>query len=111
MNKKERLYISDIMDDPAVSYPSYYLLSKSMFANEMLHAALEAIHQINFEFYHQPKDYEEVFHLLHSGAFPLFKERYAVGYFGGRVMYLETNGWKSMPMTQDAFNMENWLVF
>ena len=111
MNKKERLYIADIMDDPVVTYPSYYLLSKSMHANEMLQAALEAIHQMEFDFYRVAANSDEVFHLLHSGQFPIFKERYAVGYFGGRVMYLETNGWKSMPMTEDAFRMENWLVF
>ena len=111
MNKKERLYIADIMDDPVVTYPSYYLLSKSMHSNEMLHAALEAIHQMEFAFYRVAANSDEVFHLLHSGQFPIFRERYIVGYFGGRVMYLETNGWKSMPMTEDAFKMENWLVF
>ena len=111
MNKKERLYISDIVDDPAVTYPSYYLLSRSMHGNEMLHAALEAIHQMEFENYREPKAHEEIFRLLHSGQFPIFKARYAVGYFGGRVMYLEANGWKSMPMTEEAFGMENWLIF
>ena len=111
MNKKERLYIADIIDDPAVTYPSYYLLSRSMFANELLHAALEAIHQMAFDFYREPRSHEEIFALLRSGQFPIFKERYAVGYFGGRVMYLESNGWKSMPMTYEAFGMENWLVF
>ena len=111
MNKKERLFIADIIDDPVVTYPSYYLLSKSMHGNEMLHAALEAIHQMEFGFYREPNHYEEIFRLLHSGQFPIFKEHYAVGYFGGRVMYLESNGWKSMPMTEDAFRMENWLIF
>ena len=111
MNKKERLYIADIIDDPVVSYPSYYLLSRSMHSNELLHAALEAIHQMEFAFYREPKNYEEIFRLLQAGQFPIFKERYAIGYFGGRVMYLESNGWKSMPMTEDAFRMENWLIF
>ncbi len=111
MNKKERLYIADIMDDPAVTYPSYYLLSRSMHTNEMLQSALEAIHQMEFSFYREPVNSEEIFTLLHSGQFPIFKERYAVGYFGGRVMYLESGGWKSMPMTKEAFGMENWLVF
>ena len=111
MNKKERLYISDILDDPAVGYPAYYLLSRSMHGNEKLHAALGAIHQVDFDFYRHPRDYEELFSFLHSGHFPIFKEHYAVGYFGGRIMYLESNGWKSMPVTEDAFNMENWLLF
>ena len=111
MKKKERLYIIDIMDEPIVTYPAYYLLSKSMHTNEMLHASLEAIHQVNFEFYHQPKNYEDIFSLLHAGQFPIYKEHYAIGYFGGRVMYLESYGWKSMPITKEAFDMENWLVF
>ncbi len=28
--KKERLYISELLDDPSVTYPSYYALSTSM---------------------------------------------------------------------------------
>jgi len=111
MNKKERLYISDIIDDAVVTYPSYYLLSRSMHGNELLHGALEAIHKMEFSFYREAENYEEIFAMMRSGQFPVYKERYAVGYFGGRVMYLETNGWKSMPMTEDAFKMENWLIF
>ena len=37
--KKERLYICEIMDNPAVPYPSYYVLSTAMFKNEMLQTA------------------------------------------------------------------------
>ncbi len=111
MNKKERLYIADIMEDPVVTYPSYYLLSKSMHNNEMLQATLEAIHQMEFDVYRVAVNSDEIFHLLHSGQFPIFRERYVVGYFGGRIMYLESNGWKSMLMTEEAFMMENWLLF
>ena len=111
MKKKERLYICDIMDEPVVTYPAYYLLSQHMHTNEMLHATLEAIHQVEFEFYYQAQRYDEIFSLLNAGQFVIYKERYAVGYFGGRVMYLESGGWKSMPMTQEAFSMENWLVY
>ena len=111
MNKKERLYITEFMDDPVVTYPSYYLLSRAMHGNEMLQAALEAIHQMDFSFYRTAVESDDIFHLLHAGQFPIFKEQYAVGYFGGRVMYLESYGWKSMPMTKEAFDMGNWLVF
>jgi len=111
MKIKERLYISDFIENPIITYPAYYLLSKNMHKNEMLQATLEAIHTIEFLNYHQPKEYSEIFALLDSGQFPIYKEHYAVGYFGGRVMYLESYGWKSMPMTKDAFAMENWLVF
>ncbi len=111
MKTKERLYISDFIEDPIITYPAYYSLSKSMHNNEMLHASLEAIHKVEFTHYHQPKEYEEIFALLDSGQFPIYKEHYAIGYFGGRVMYLESYGWKSMPITKDAFTMENWLVF
>ena len=110
MNKKERLYISDLLDDPVVLYPSYYLLSKSSSSNEILRSTLEAIHMFAFEQYSVAKDSDDIFSILDSSQFAIFKEYYAVGYFGGRVMYLEANGWKSMPMTKDAFLMENWLI-
>ncbi len=111
MNKKERLYIADFIEDPAMSYPTYYLLSKSMFHNETLRSTLEAIHRFEFSNYKEAKDSDEIFYLLDSGQFAIYKEYYVVGYFGGRVMYLESNGWKSIPMTKEAFMMENWLVY
>jgi len=111
MNRKARLYITDIIDEPVVTYPSYYLLSSTLRGNEMLHAALIAIHQMEFDAYRTPKDAEELFRFLHSGEFPIYREHYAIGYFGGRVMYLESNGWKRMPMTEEAFRMENWLIY
>jgi len=110
MRKRERLYISDIIDNPAIVYPAYYILSKSLINNEILHSTLEAIHQYEFSYYRIPKDYKEIFNILNSGNFVIYKERYAIGYFGGRVMYLESHGWKSMNATEDAFNLENWLI-
>jgi hypothetical protein len=110
MKKKERLHLADFVEEPVVSYPSYYLLSASMCRNESLLAALEAIHRMDFSFYRTPDGPEQIFSFLHSGRFPVYKERYAIGYFGGRVMYLESHGWKSMPMSEEVFRMENWLV-
>ncbi len=111
MKTKERLYISDFIEDPILTYPSYYSLSKSMHKNEMLQASLEAIHTVEFSNYHQAKEYTQIFQLFDMGGFPIYKEHYVVGYFGGRMMYLESYGWKTMPITKDAFSMENWLIF
>ena len=108
--KKERLYIAELVSDPAVSYPSYYTLSVSMHQNEMLQTALIALHTFDFAYYEKAKSYEDIFAMLHSGMFPIYKEKYVVGYFGGKMMYLEPNGWKGMPATEDIFKIEHWLV-
>ncbi len=108
--KKERLYICDILDNPAVPYPSYYVLSTSMKNNEMLQTALISLHSFDFSYYETPKSHDDVFAMFSSGTFPIYKEKYIVGYFGNKMMYLESNGWKGMPATADIFKMENWLV-
>jgi|GEM_PF-410954 len=108
--KKERLYISDLLDNPAVPYPAFYVLSTTMHKNEIFHAALIALHSFDFTYYEIAKTYEDIFAMFHSGTFPIYKEKYIVGYFGNKMMYLESNGWKGMPSTEDIFKMENWLV-
>ncbi len=108
--KKERLYICDLLDNPAVPYPSYYVLSSAMHNNEMLQTALIALHSFDFNYYETATSYEDIFAMFHSGTFPIYKEKYIVGYFGNKMMYLESNGWKGMPSTEDIFKMENWLV-
>ena len=108
--KKERFYISELLDDPAVTYPAYYVLSTTMHNNEMLQAALISLHSFDFSYYERAKTYEDIFAMFGSGTFPIYKEKYIVGYFGNKMMYLETNGWKGMPSTEDIFKMENWLV-
>ena len=110
MKSKERLYISDIIDEPIITYPAYYLLSKSLINNELIHYALEAIHKYEFSQYRTPKDYQEIFNILNARDFVIYKEKYVIGYFGGRIMYLESYGWKSMNATEDVFEMENWLI-
>ncbi len=108
--KKERLYISELLDDPAVAYPAYYVLSLSMHKNEMLQSALMSLHSFDFSYYECAKSYDDIFTMFDSGTFPLYKEKYIIGYFGNKMMYLESNGWKGMPATADIFKMENWLV-
>lgn len=108
--KKERMYISDLLDDPAVTYPTYYTLSSSMHKNEMLQAAITALHSFDFSYYETAKTYEDIFAMFTNGTFPLYKEKYIVGYFGNKMMYLEPQGWKAMPATEEVFKMENWLV-
>jgi len=108
--KKERFYITELLEDPAVPYPSYYILSASMAKNEMLHAAIISLHSFDLSWYETPKSFNDIFKMFDSGAFPLYKEKYIVGYFGNKMMYLECNGWKGMPATADIFMLENWLV-
>ena len=108
--KKERLYISDLLDNPAIPYPSYYVLSTSMHKNEIFQSALISLHSFDFSYYETAKTYEDIFAMFISGTFPSYKEKYIVGYFGHNMMYLERNGWKVMPSTEDIFKMENWLV-
>ena len=110
-SKKERLYISELLDNPSVAYPAYYVLSSSMFKNEMLHSSLISLHSFDFSYYETPKSYDDIFAMFSSGTFPIYKEKYVIGYFGGKMMYLESNGWKGMPCTEDVFKIENWLIF
>jgi len=108
--KKEKLYISELLDNPAVAYPAYYVVSLSMLKNEMLHSALISLHSFDFSYYEMAKSFDDIFAMLHSGTFPVYKEKYIVGYFGNKMMYLESNGWKGLPATEDIFKMEHWLV-
>jgi hypothetical protein len=108
--KKKRLYISELLDDPAITYPSYYVLSSSMLKNELLQHAIMVLHSFDFTHYEHPNSYEDIFEMFNGGMFPIYKEQYIVGYFGGKMMYLESNGWKGMPVTEALFKLENWLV-
>ena len=108
--KKERLYIADLLTDPAITYPAYYTLSTALCKNEMLHETLRAIHSCDFTNMIVPNSFEEIFAALEQGIFAVYKEKYAVGYFGGKLMYLETQGWKSFPVTRDVFTLDNWLI-
>ena len=108
--KKTRLYVSELLSDPAVAYPAYYILSSSMSSNEMLLTALEALHSFDFRYYETPRSHKDIFVMFDAGTFPIYKEKYIVGYFGGKMMYLESHGWKGMPATAEIFEMENWLV-
>ena len=108
--RKERLYISELLNDPSVSYPSYYALSNSMMKNESLHYAITVLHSLDFEHHEQPISYEDIFSMFRGGMFPIYREQFVVGYFGGKMMYLDSSGWKGMPCTEDVFKMENWMV-
>jgi hypothetical protein len=108
--KKERLYVTKLLEDPSVTYPSYYVLSSSMIKNELLHHAIIVLHSLDFAHYTHPASYLDIFAMFGGGMYPIYKEQYIVGYFGGKMMYLESAGWRGMPCTQDLFNMENWMV-
>ena len=108
--KKERLYVCDLVEDATITYPAYYLLSTAMHHNEMLQSTLIDLHTYNLEHYHTPQHFDELFSMVERGGFALFKEKYAVGYFGQKLMYLESSGWRAMPATKDTFSLEHWLV-
>ena len=108
--KKERLYVYDLVDEPAITYPMYYVVSHSLFDNDIFHDALIAVHMVDFENFSLPKEASEIFRSLAAGGFVIYKEQYVVGYFAGKLMYLESSGWKGLQATSEIFKMENWLV-
>ena len=108
--KRERLTVSDFVEDPVVTWPAWYMLSGRLRSDEMLLESLRAIHLAEFEGYTHPRAYEEIFSSFASGLYPIYLYRYATAFFGGRVMYLESGGWKTMPLTAECFDMEKWLI-
>ena len=110
MRKKKRLYVSDIVDDPFLTYPTYYSVSQSLIENEVFIFTLIDLHLLQFDMYYHPKDSSEIFDSLINGSFAIYKENYCVGYFGTKLMYLEPSGWKSMQVTKDVFDMNEWLI-
>ena len=108
--KKLRLYLHELLEDPVVTYPAWYLLSPRLHRDENLRETLRSIHRMDFSAYAHPAEPSEIFSTLRAGTYPVYLEKYAVGYFGGRVMYLESGGWKSMPLSEEAFDMHNWLL-
>jgi hypothetical protein len=108
--KKERLYITELIENPPVVYPMYYIVSKSMKENELLHQSLIATHMSDFGYYQNPKNASELFNSFNRGVFPIYKEQYVVGNFGGKLMYLESAGWKGMVVNEAVFEMTNWLI-
>ena len=108
--KKERLYLYEFLEDPVVSYPAWYLLSPKLHRDENLRETLKAIHSVTFEHYTHPANVSELFSAFRSGFYPIYRERYAAGNFGGRVMILEGKGWKSLPFSEETCKTENWLI-
>ena len=109
-NKKEKLCLESIMADPVITYPACYQLSRAQIGNEMLHDAIRALHMVDFQHYERPDSFEALFSALRSGRFAIYKEGYVVGYFGEKLMYLQPQGWKSLPAGYDIFMLENWLI-
>ena len=108
--KKERLYITEMIEDPPISYPMYYTVSASMKENEMLLEALRAVHLSDFDNHQEPLNAAAIFETLGMGTFPIYKEQYVVGNFGGKLMFLDSAGWKSLTVTQDIFDLNQWLI-
>ena len=108
--KKERLYVYDLVAEPAITYPMYYSVSHALHENDNFHDTLIAVHMVDFENFSVPVQGSEIFATLGAGGFVVYKEQYVVGFFGGKLMYLESSGWKGLQATEDIFLMENWLV-
>jgi hypothetical protein len=64
----------------------------------------------DFEYYKTPKVMDEVFEAFDSGRFAIYNENHIVGFFGSKMMFLESQGWKSLPATKEIFDVKNWLV-
>lgn len=108
--KKEKLLITSLVEDPLIGYPPHYQLSHKLMKDEMLHESLKAIHTLEFDPYRHPESDETLFHAYKCGLYPIYKERYVTVYFGNKVMYLQMQGWKTLPVNEDIFKMENWLI-
>lgn len=108
--RKERLYICDIIENPPIIYPMYYTVSDTLKNNEMLIESLKTVHLSEFHNLKIPSDAREIFEAIRLGAFPIYKGQYVVGEFGGRLMYLESSGWKSLQVTKSVFDLNQWLV-
>ncbi len=108
--KKERIYITELIKDPPVTYPMYYTVSSSLKDNDIFLDILRAVHLSDFRDFKKPQSASDIFAVFGYGAFAVYKEQYVVGYFGGRLMYLESAGWKSLAVTEDVFDLEQWLV-
>lgn len=108
--KKEKIYITDLIENPQVTYPMTYTVSAALAKSDELKDALVSIHSYDFVNYKQPKDHMAIYRAIDNGSFVIYKERYVVGEFGGRLMYLEGNGWSSLNLTRDSLDMRFWLV-
>jgi hypothetical protein len=108
--KKEKIYITELMENPQVTYPMTYTVSSIMAKCDELKDALVSIHSFDFSGYVNPSSWFDIYKSIDNRAFVIYKERYAVSEFGGRLMYLEGNGWSSLNVTRDSFDMRFWLV-
>ena len=108
--KKERLYLKTLLEDPLICYPPYYQLSGALIGDEILHDAIRALHSMTFDYYQVPESFEGLFASLQQGGYAIYKEKYIVGYFGQKLMYLQMHGWKALPANEEIFRLENWLA-
>ncbi len=58
---KTRLYIKDLLKEPAIAYPAYYSVSVNLSKNDNFLDALIALHSFEFEHYSTPKSFDEIF--------------------------------------------------
>jgi len=110
MRKKERLYLYELLDDPVVGYPAWYLLSPKLHRDENLREALRALHGMDFASYAPPADAAELFATFRGGLYAIYRERNVAALFGGRVMLLEGKGWQSLAFSEESCAMEQWLI-
>lgn len=108
--KKEKIYITELIENPQMTYPMTYTVSSVMAKSDELKCVLVAIHSFEFANFSHPVTWLDIYIAIDSGSFVIYKERYAVSEFGGRLMYLEAGGWSSLNVTRDSFDMRFWLV-
>ncbi len=106
--KKSRLYLYDITEDAIITYPAWYLVSDRYRSDELFLDTLRVLHESRLDEYPHPKSYDELLSSLKSGFYPIFKDNYLTAMITSKVYYLQSNGWKSLPVTEDIFDLMSW---
>ncbi len=106
--KKSRLYLYDITENALITYPAWYLVSDKYKKDESFIDTLKILHESRTDDYPHPKSLDELLLSFKSGFYPIFKDNYLTAMITSKVYYLQSSGWKSLPVTEDIFDLMNW---
>ena len=106
--KKSRLYLYDITQNALVTYPAWYLVSDKYKKDESFIDTLKILHESKTDEYPHPNSYDELLSCFKSGQYLIFKDNYLTAMMASKVYYLQSNGWKALPVTEDIFDLMHW---
>ena len=106
--KKSRLYLYDITENALITYPAWYLVSDKYKKDESFIDTLKILHESRTDDFPHPKSLDELLSSFKSGFYPIFKDNYLTAMITSQVYYLQSSGWKSLPVTEDIFDLMNW---